>query len=163
MQDSRRPYAKGVAIRRSSTYRGGKTVDAMGGKGSKAASETPAPELPKELDEKLTLTFEKRDDDKNGTLDQNEFIALIRKRCERPLTSFADQFSDEKLREVFDMYDDDGNNEMDADELVVAWKKVTDMKISTAEAQELINQGATNGNANLDKNEFVQVVRAHGA
>lgn len=101
------------------------------------------------------------DEDKNGTLDQNEFIALIRKRCERPLTSFADQFSDEKLREVFDMYDDDGNNEMDADELVVAWKKVTDKKISAAEAQALINQGATNGNATLDKDEFVQVVRAH--
>ena len=74
MQDSRRPYAKGVAIRRSFTYRGGKTVDAMGGKGSKAASETPAPELPKELDEKLTLMFEKMDDDKNGTVDRAEAI-----------------------------------------------------------------------------------------
>ena len=59
------------------------------------------------------------------------------------------------------VYDDDGNNEMDADELVVAWKKVTDKKISTKEAQELISQGATNGNATLDKDEFVQVVRAH--
>lgn len=59
------------------------------------------------------------------------------------------------------VYDDDGNNEMDADELVVAWKKVTDKKISTAEAQALISQGATNGNANLDKDEFVQLVRAH--
>ena len=59
------------------------------------------------------------------------------------------------------MYDDDGNNEMDADELVVAWKKVTDKKISTAEAQVLINQGVVNGNANLDKDEFVQLVRAH--
>ena len=59
------------------------------------------------------------------------------------------------------MYDDDGNNEMDADELVVAWKKVTDKKITAAQAQELINQGATNGNSTLDKDEFVQVVRAH--
>ena len=50
---------------------------------------------------------------------------------------------------------------MDADELVVAWKKVTDKKISTAEAQVLINQGVVNGNANLDKDEFVQLVRAH--
>ena len=103
------------------------------------------------------------DEDRNGTLDQNEFIALIRKRCEQPLKAFSDQFTDAQLISIFEMYDDDGNNEMDADELVVAWKKVTDMKISTAEAQELINQGATNGNANLDKNEFVQVVRAHGA
>jgi Ca2+-binding EF-hand superfamily protein len=101
------------------------------------------------------------DDDKNGTLDQNEFIALIRKRCEQPLRSYADQFSDEKLIQIFEMYDDDGNNEMDADELVVAWKKVTDQKISTKEAQELINQGATNGNSTLDKDEFVQLVRAH--
>jgi len=101
------------------------------------------------------------DEDKNGTLDQDEFIALIRKRCEQPLRSFADQFSDEKLVEIFEMYDDDGNNEMDADELVVAWKKVTDKKISTKEAEELISQGATNGNATLDKDEFVQVVRAH--
>ena len=63
-----------MAIRRSFTYGGGKTVDAMGGKGSKAASETPAPELPKELDEKLTLMFEKMDDDKNGTVDRAEAI-----------------------------------------------------------------------------------------
>ena len=101
------------------------------------------------------------DKDKNGTLDQTEFIALIRKRCERPLRSFADQFTDEKLRETFEMYDDDGNNEMDADELVVAWKKVTDRKISPAEAQALIGQGSANGNATLDKDEFVQLVRAH--
>jgi Ca2+-binding EF-hand superfamily protein len=58
------------------------------------------------------------------------------------------------------VYDDDGNNEMDADELVVAWKKVTDQKISTVEAQSLIGQGATNGNSTLDKDEFVQLVRA---
>ena len=59
------------------------------------------------------------------------------------------------------MYDDDGNNEMDADELVVAWKKATDKKITTEQAQALINEGAANGNATLDKDEFVQVVRAH--
>ena len=59
------------------------------------------------------------------------------------------------------VYDDDGNNEMDADELVVAWKKVTDKKITTQEAQALINQGATNGNSTLDKDEFVQLVRSH--
>jgi len=120
----------------------------------KATGEELTPEQAQEMIDEV-------DEDKNGTLDQDEFIALIRKRCERPLSSFADQFSDEKLVQIFEMYDDDGNNEMDADELVVAWKKVTDKKISTKEAQELINQGATNGNSTLDKDEFVQVVRAH--
>ena len=100
--------------------------------------------------------------DATTVLGPDEFIALIRKRCERPLRSFADQFSDAQLKHLFETYDDDGNNEMDADELVVAWKKATDKKISTAEAQALISQGATNGNATLDKEEFVQVVRAHG-
>uniref|UniRef100_A0A7S4MIB0 EF-hand domain-containing protein n=2 Tax=Prymnesium polylepis TaxID=72548 RepID=A0A7S4MIB0_9EUKA len=100
------------------------------------------------------------DEDKNGTLDQSEFIALIRKRCEQPIKSFADQFSDAQLKQIFDDFDDDGNNEMDADELVVAWKKVTNKKISTADAQAIINQGAINGNPTLDKDEFVQVVRA---
>jgi len=101
------------------------------------------------------------DEDKNGTLDQEEFIALIRKRCEQPLRSYADQFSNAQLLQIFELYDDDGNNEMDADELVVAWKKVTDKKITTQEAQALINQGATNGNSTLDKDEFVQLVRSH--
>ena len=101
------------------------------------------------------------DEDKNGTLDSQEFIALIRKRCERPLKSFADQFSDAQLKQIFDVFNQNATNEMDADELVVAWKKVTDKKITTAQAQELINQGATNGNSNLDKDEFVQVVRAY--
>ena len=59
------------------------------------------------------------------------------------------------------MYDEDGNNEMDADELVVAWKKVTDKKITTEEARALITEGAVNGNPTLDKDEFVQLVRAH--
>ena len=40
---------------------------------------------------------------------------------------------------------------------MVAWKKVTDRRISTAEAHDLIKQGAVNGNANLDKDEFVSV------
>ena len=40
-------------------------------------------------------------------------------------------------------------------------KKVTDKKISPEQAQALISQGATNGNSTLDKDEFVQVVRAH--
>jgi len=120
----------------------------------KATGEELTPEQAQELINEV-------DEDKNGTLDQTEFIALIRKRCERPLRSFADQFTDEKLRETFEMYDDDGNNEMDADELVVAWKKVTDRKISPAEAQALIGQGSANGNATLDKDEFVQLVRAH--
>ena len=107
----------------------------------------PPPSVPPQVDE-----------DKNGTLDQTEFIALIRKRCERPLRSFADQFTDEKLRETFEMYDDDGNNEMDADELVVAWKKVTDRKISPAEAQALIGQGSANGNARALRRDRRQVV-----
>ena len=101
------------------------------------------------------------DEDKNGTLDQDEFIALIRKRCEQPLRAYADQFSDDKLRQIFEMYDEDGNNEMDEDELVVAWSKVTNTKISTAAAIALISQGASNGNSTLDKDEFVQLVRAH--
>ena len=120
----------------------------------KATGEELTPEQAQELIDEV-------DEDKNGTLDQNEFIALIRKRCERPLTSYSEQFSDAKLVELFEMYDDDGNNEMDADELVVAWKKATDKKITTAQAQALIAQGATNGNSTLDKDEFVQVVRAH--
>lgn len=111
--------------------------------------------------EQAQALIDEVDEDKNGTLDQHEFIALIRKRCEQPLRSYADTFSDAQLYQIFEMYDDDGNNEMDADELVVAWKKVTDKKISTAEAQVLINQGVVNGNANLDKDEFVQLVRAH--
>ena len=120
----------------------------------KATGEELTPEQAQELIDEV-------DEDKNGTLDQYEFIALIRKRCERPLTAFADQFSDAKLKEIFEMYDDDGNNEMDKDELVVAWKKVTDKKITAEQAQALISQGATNGNSTLDKDEFVQVVRAH--
>jgi len=111
--------------------------------------------------EQAQALIDEVDEDKNGTLDKDEFIALIRKRCEQPLKSYADQFSDEKLRQIFDMYDDDGNNEMDADELVVAWNKVANKKISVAEAEALIAQGATNGNSMLDKDEFVQVVRAH--
>ena len=102
------------------------------------------------------------DEDKNGTLDRAEFIAMIRKRYEQGiLRSFADQFSDAKLLEIFQLYDDDGNNEMDPDELVVAWKKATDKRISAAQAEELIKQGAVNGTSTINKEEFVQLVRAH--
>ena len=119
----------------------------------KATGEDLTPEQAQEMIDEV-------DEDKNGTLDKDEFVALIRKRCERPLTTYADQFTDEKLLQIFEMYDDDGNNEMDADELVVAWKKVTDKKITVDEATKLISEGATNGNSMLDKHEFVQLVRS---
>ena len=214
------------ASRRSLTARTFADIDADGGGAldnkelvqawQKATGEELTPEQAQDLIDEV-------DQDKNGTLDQDEFVALIRKRCEQPLRSFADQFPDQKLIEIFEsecrlpqactqvtspwsrqvimprpgtpfvspstepcdtwytkplpspggrvisarglaplaVYDDDGNNEMDADELVVAWKKVTNKKISPAQAQVLINQGATNGNSTLDKDEFVQLVRAH--
>ena len=50
---------------------------------------------------------------------------------------------------------------MDPDELVVAWKKATDKRISAAQAEELIKQGAVNGTSTINKEEFVQLVRAH--
>ena len=107
--------------------------------------------------------IDEADKNKNGTLDQTEFIAMIRKRHDQGnLRSFADQFSDAKLLDIFQLYDDDGNNEMDTDELVVAWKKATDKRISAAQAEELIKQGAVNGTSTITKEEFVQLVRAHG-
>ena len=61
----------------------------------KATGEELTPEQAQEMIDEV-------DEDHNGTLDQDEFIALIRKRCETPLKSFADQFTDEKLAQIFE-------------------------------------------------------------
>lgn len=52
--------------------------------------------------EQAQALIDEVDDDKNGTLDQDEFVALIRKRCEQPLRSYADQFSNEQLIQIFE-------------------------------------------------------------
>ena len=52
--------------------------------------------------EQAQALIDEVDEDKNGTLDQDEFVALIRKRCEQPLRSYADQFSNEQLIQIFE-------------------------------------------------------------
>lgn len=67
--------------------------------------------------------------------------------------------SDEKIREVFNRYDTSGDGFLQAGELKFAWQVVTGEEMSEAEAQAMVESVDTDGNNEIDPDEFIALVR----
>ena len=67
--------------------------------------------------------------------------------------------SDDKIREVFNRYDTSGDGFLQAGELKFAWQVVTGEEMSEAEAQALVESVDTDGNNEIDPDEFIALIR----
>jgi len=89
-----------------------------------------------------------------------ELRTFVRNKLSRAKFSatFADK-TDAELIDVFKQYDTSGDGMLQADELTFAWQKVTGEQLTTQEAQELVQTVDTDGNNEIDQDEFIQLIR----
>ncbi|KAG8971193.1 hypothetical protein FRB90_010570 [Tulasnella sp. 427] len=90
------------------------------------------------------------DTDGNGSIDLPEFIAMMEKRLK-------DTTEEEEILEVFKVFDKDGDGMINAAELRhVMWN--LGEKMTEDEVKDLIAEADTNGDGQLDFNEFMKLL-----
>ena len=88
------------------------------------------------------------DYDGNGTMDFPEFLSLMVKKMK-------DTSSDEKILDVFKSFDKDGNGYVSASELRSIMMSLGEI-LTDVEVDEMIREADTNGDGQIDYDEFVR-------
>jgi calmodulin len=94
------------------------------------------------------------DTDNNGTIDFNEFVNLmLRKKND------ADEGADpeKELKEAFKIFDKDGNGFISAAELRHVMTNLGE-KLTDEEVDQMIKEADTNGDGQVDYNEFARMM-----
>lgn len=100
--------------------------------------------------EELLEIIHRGDLDHNGTIDFNEFLAMMSEMVRN--TSV-----DDELREAFSVFDKDHSGQISADELKSMMSSLGE-RLSDAEIQEMMREADTNGDGQIDFNEFVRML-----
>ena len=90
------------------------------------------------------------DNDGNGTMDFPEFLSLMVKKMK-------DTSSDEKILDVFKSFDKDGNGYVSASELRSIMMSLGEI-LTDVEVDEMIREADTNGDGQIDYDEFIQMM-----
>lgn len=90
------------------------------------------------------------DADGNGTIDFEEFLAMMAKQCMK-----AD--SEEELREAFKVFDKDGNGYISAAELRHVMTNLGE-KLTDEEVEEMIREADIDGDGQVNYDEFVKMM-----
>jgi len=88
------------------------------------------------------------DTDGNGTIDFNEFVQLMGRKMKETDT-------EEELREAFKVFDKDGNGFISAAELRHVMTNLGE-KLTDEEVDAMIKEADTDGDGQVDYNEFVK-------
>lgn len=91
-------------------------------------------------------------------------VSVLRKNVRAALSkakfkATLEDSSDEALKQIFTRYDTSGDGFLQAGELKFAWQVVTGIEMSEEEAQALVQSVDTDGNNEIDPDEFIQLVR----
>ncbi|KAF7324711.1 Calmodulin-like protein [Mycena kentingensis (nom. inval.)] len=89
------------------------------------------------------------DADGNGTIDFNEFLAMMAKK-------FQDTDSEEEIRQAFHVFDKDGNGTISVTELQQVMRSLGE-KLTDREVEEMIREADTDGDGEINYEEFVRV------
>ncbi|KAJ7841041.1 calmodulin [Mycena olivaceomarginata] len=82
------------------------------------------------------------DVDGNGTIDFNEFLAMMAKK-------FQDTDSEEEIRQAFTVFDKDGNGTISVTELQQVMRSLGE-KLSDREVEEMIREADTDGDGEIN-------------
>merc|ERR1712046_37454 len=84
-------------------------------------------------------------------------VTLSKAKFKATLSEAAEQ-GDDALREIFYRYDTSGDGFLQAGELKYAWQVVTGEEMTEDEAQALVESVDTDGNNEIDPDEFIALV-----
>ncbi|KAJ3720397.1 calmodulin-like protein [Lentinula raphanica] len=90
------------------------------------------------------------DVDGNGTIDFNEFLAMMEKK-------FKDTDSEEEIRQAFQVFDKDNNGTISATELKAVMESLGE-KLTDQEVGEMIREADDDGDGMIDYKEFVAMM-----
>ncbi|KAJ3777237.1 calmodulin-like protein [Lentinula raphanica] len=90
------------------------------------------------------------DVDGNGTIDFNEFLAMMEKK-------FKDTDSEEEIRQAFQVFDKDNNGTISATELKAVMESLGE-KLTDQEVDEMIREADDDGDGMIDYKEFVAMM-----
>ncbi|CAH0002356.1 unnamed protein product [Clonostachys byssicola] len=93
------------------------------------------------------------DVDKNGSVDFNEFVAMMSRKHQS-----ADP--DQELRDAFNVFDRDGTGTISRDELKNVMKSIGE-HLTEDELDEMLKLADENGDGQIDYDEFVKIM-GHG-
>jgi len=96
------------------------------------------------------------DVDKSGAIEWNEFITIIPKK----LKQIQKEEEEKELRAAFKVFDADNSGNISVEELRKAMETYGE-KLTTAQAQDLVNIADTNKDGVIDINEFVAWLMSH--
>ncbi|KAJ7267398.1 calmodulin [Mycena rebaudengoi] len=90
------------------------------------------------------------DVDGNGTIDFDEFLAMMAKK-------FQDTDSEEEIRQAFTVFDKDGNGTISVQELQQVMRSLGE-KLTDREVEEMIREADTDGDGEINYEEFVKMM-----
>ncbi|KAH8925291.1 calmodulin [Atractiella rhizophila] len=104
-------------------------------------------------DSQLKEMINEIDQNKDGTIDFDEFLAMISR------DSIAAGDREKELRETFKVFDADGNGYITKAEIESVMKKLGD-QLSSEQLDEMLKEADTNGDGKIDYNEFAKMFGA---
>lgn len=108
--------------------------------------------------EELEILLNSVDTDRNGVIDLNEFIDVMRGHLYNGPEDGAPTPEDE-LREAFSVFDKDGNGFISAEELKSALLNLGE-KLEDHEIRAMIAAADRDGNGEIDYEEFIAMMKA---
>ncbi|OMJ29962.1 Calmodulin [Smittium culicis] len=101
-------------------------------------------------DAELADMINEIDADGNGTIDFPEFLTLMARKMK-------DTDTEEEIREAFKVFDKDGNGFISASELKHVMTSLGE-KMSEAEVEEMIAEADTDGDGQINLEEFLKMM-----
>jgi calmodulin len=101
-------------------------------------------------DAELQQMISEVDADGNGLIDFAEFVTLMARKMNN-------QDKDAEIREAFNVFDKDGSGKISKDELRHIMKSLGE-DLSEEEIQQMILEADTNGDGEIDYDEFVRML-----
>merc|ERR1712083_846295 len=95
------------------------------------------------------------DDDGNGTIDLDEFIALLRTKSNG---KYAKMTPEDELKEAFAIFDADNNGSIDAEELAKVMAALGE-KLTKSDIEFMIKTVDIDGDKNIDFKEFKKMMQ----
>jgi calmodulin len=90
------------------------------------------------------------DTDKTGTIDFQEFLAMM--SIQLPASDF-----EHEMRMAFQVFDRDGNGTISSDELRLVMSQLGE-NLTDREIEEMVQEADKNGDGSIDYDEFVQLL-----
>ncbi|KAG9086627.1 Calmodulin [Ceratobasidium sp. 370] len=171
-QNSRRPFIFSTRVRISATSDSAHIDSPVDGDGNISAEELGS--IMRSLgkspsDAELQVFIEQGDRDHNGTIDLDEFLAMMGEKMQGVST-------DDEMREAFRVFDKDGSGQISPEELkimmsslgrfvLVAVSPDTDIEhagenLTDSEVQQMIEEADTDGDGQIDYDGMNQFSRA---